>query len=56
MPYKKNLLGFLCAITVAAMSSVAYAETVYVSANAGSKGNGSARSPFNTIDMGAYEN
>ncbi len=50
MSFKKNLMGFVCAIAVAAISSTAYAETLYVSANAGSNGNGSVKAPFGSIN------
>lgn len=50
MSFKNNLMGFVCAFAVVVMSSTAYAKTVYVSASAGDKGNGSANAPFRTIN------
>lgn len=50
MSVRKSLMGFVCVLAVTAMSSAAYAKTVYVSTNGKDSNNGSASSPFRTIE------
>lgn len=49
MSFKKNLMGFVCFLAVTTTAGVASAKTLYVSASATQKGDGSSELPFRTI-------
>lgn len=56
MSFTKHLMGFMCAVAMITLAGVAEAKTVYVSASASGKGNGSVSAPFRTINEAVKSN